>query len=471
VIVQREVYGERSTAYTRPLHATGDDMLVQAADRLDRVPRRDDDLLVRAERAIGAEATGADVELVGTWLVQARPIIRAAPRVFPPAPESVIAPLRDGRVWTLDVAHNPDPLSIAQQELVARVDHIGAYSLKVTGGYLYTSPRERELSTLRDPFAVEAELAQLVADTPLPGPLEDALERYASAYAIWAELSAHVAALRPRTATARPSAVERVLLAAARGELTEADVVARLGVLSPAWDVAVPTFAERPELLRDAITRARAVKVTPTARDLIDGTAPPFGGAAAQDIADLAERDDYLFARAQWSIRRALLARARELELGDAVFWLPFHVLRSPIDRDEARRKASAARSALVRAARWRMPVVVGREPEAVGTPLHGVGTGAKVTGRVVRFASLASAVTVGSGDVVVTRAVTPALAVLVVGCAALVSETGGLLDHGAAMARELGIPCVVGCTNAWSELEDGMIVSVDGEAGVVTRT
>jgi pyruvate,water dikinase len=68
-----------------------------------------------------------------------------------------------------------------------------------------------------------------------------------------------------------------------------------------------------------------------------------------------------------------------------------------------------------------------------------------------------------------VTRAVTPALAVLVAGCAALVSETGGLLDHGAALARELGIPCVVGCRNAWSTLADGMLVTVDGDGGTVT--
>jgi pyruvate,water dikinase len=89
----------------------------------------------------------------------------------------------------------------------------------------------------------------------------------------------------------------------------------------------------------------------------------------------------------------------------------------------------------------------------------------------VVRFASLAAAVLVGAGDIVVTRAVTPALAVMVAGCAAIVSETGGLLDHGAGLARELQIPCVVGCHGAWSELADGMIVSVDGDAGVVTRT
>jgi pyruvate,water dikinase len=91
------------------------------------------------------------------------------------------------------------------------------------------------------------------------------------------------------------------------------------------------------------------------------------------------------------------------------------------------------------------------------------------VSGRVVRFESLASAIAVGAGDVVVTRAMTPALAVLVAGCAALVSETGGLLDHGAALARELGVPCVVGCRDAWSQLGSGMLVTVDGDAGSVT--
>jgi pyruvate,water dikinase len=60
-------------------------------------------------------------------------------------------------------------------------------------------------------------------------------------------------------------------------------------------------------------------------------------------------------------------------------------------------------------------------------------------------------------------------LALMVAGCAALVSETGGLLDHGAALARELGIPCVVGCRDAWSLLSDGMLVTVDGDGGLVT--
>ena len=116
------------------------------------------------------------------------------------------------------------------------------------------------------------------------------------------------------------------------------------------------------------------------------------------------------------------------------------------------------------------MPFVVG--PDAVapaGEALRGVGSGPRVVGRVVRFASLAAAALVGPHDVIVVRAVTPALAVYASRCTALVSETGGLLDHGAAMARELGITCVVGCRDAWGTLDDGMTVAVDGDAGVVT--
>jgi pyruvate,water dikinase len=71
---------------------------------------------------------------------------------------------------------------------------------------------------------------------------------------------------------------------------------------------------------------------------------------------------------------------------------------------------------------------------------------------------------------VVVTSSVTPALAVLLAGARALVAARGGLLDHGAAIARELGVPCVVGCAAAWELLADGELVEVDGDRGVIRR-
>jgi pyruvate,water dikinase len=319
---------------------------------------------------------------------------------------------------------------------------------------------------------LETALARVLDEAHPPRDVADAIARYLAFYAIWAgQLAPLIAGARkhasePHMAArgGRPSALEVSLLAAARDELTATDVLARFGALAPAWDVAVATFAEHPELIHDAIARARIA-----AREL--EAAQPVDGAI-DVVADLAERDDVWFSRAQATVRRALLARGAELGLGDDVFWLPLDEIADGhvVDPDGAHRRAMAARAANARAANWQMPHVVGGSQRALGPLLQGVGSGGRSIGRVVRYASLASAIAVGHGDVVVTRAVTPALAVLVVGCAALVSESGNLLDHGAALARELGITCVVGCQGAWAELGDGTVVLVDGNAGVVSR-
>ncbi len=495
VVVQRHVAGEPVTIYTRPPgDPTGGDVLVQRGSppTLLRVRRestdgaaqqfggaaaggqaRDVELALHAERAIAAPK-GADVELVGEWVVQARPIVHPRANVLVPPPDGVLAPLRDGRVWTWDIAHNPDPLSPAQQGLVERVAAAAHHELRVVAGYLYSTPRRvapvPQIRTRTELVAraaeLEAELATILAGKSRS--LAEAIERYVAFYAIWAgRLSPLIAAAGPRNAElgARPSAVESQLAAAARGELAIADVETTLGVLAPAWDVAVPTFGEQPGAIRAAIARAAAIPKPPP---LAVGS-PDLELARA--AADLAERDDTWFARAQWLVREALLRRADELGIDrDDAAWLPLAELAgaSGPSRDDAHRRARAARAAADRAARWHMPVSVGAVPRPAGPALHGVGAGPQVTGRVVRFASLASAIAVGRGDVVVTRAVTPALAIFVVGCAAIVSETGGLLDHGAALARELGVTCVVGCRDAWSQLAAGAVVTVDGDAGSI---
>ena len=51
---------------------------------------------------------------------------------------------------------------------------------------------------------------------------------------------------------------------------------------------------------------------------------------------------------------------------------------------------------------------------------------------------------------------------------AAVVTDIGAPLSHAAIVARELGIPAVVGCGNATAVIRDGDRVRVDGSAGVV---
>ena len=71
-------------------------------------------------------------------------------------------------------------------------------------------------------------------------------------------------------------------------------------------------------------------------------------------------------------------------------------------------------------------------------------------------------------GDILVARATDPGWTPLFVNAAAIVLEVGGLLQHGALVAREYGKPCVAGVTDATKELRDGTMVEVDGAAGIV---
>ena len=72
-------------------------------------------------------------------------------------------------------------------------------------------------------------------------------------------------------------------------------------------------------------------------------------------------------------------------------------------------------------------------------------------------------------GDVVVTRFTSPTWNSILVHAGALVTTTGGLVSHAAVIARELGIPAVVGDTHACTRLHTGEMVTVDPIAGTAT--
>ena len=71
-------------------------------------------------------------------------------------------------------------------------------------------------------------------------------------------------------------------------------------------------------------------------------------------------------------------------------------------------------------------------------------------------------------GDVVVAVTTDPGWTPLFVPAAAVVLEIGGELQHGALVAREYGKPCVTGIQDVMSRFEDGQVVEVDGDVGVV---
>ncbi len=71
-------------------------------------------------------------------------------------------------------------------------------------------------------------------------------------------------------------------------------------------------------------------------------------------------------------------------------------------------------------------------------------------------------------GDILVTKMTDPDWVPYMKIASAIVTDEGGMTAHAAIVARELGIPAVVGTGNATEVLKDGMIVTVDGSRGVV---
>lgn len=72
------------------------------------------------------------------------------------------------------------------------------------------------------------------------------------------------------------------------------------------------------------------------------------------------------------------------------------------------------------------------------------------------------------AGDILVTRFTDPSWTPLFVTIAGLVTEVGGLMTHGAVIAREYGLPAVVAVENATALVRDGQRIRVNGTDGYI---
>lgn len=100
---------------------------------------------------------------------------------------------------------------------------------------------------------------------------------------------------------------------------------------------------------------------------------------------------------------------------------------------------------------------------------LKGIGVSAgKAGGKVKVIKELEQRKDFKEGDVLVTHITDPTMTVMMNRAAAIVCDIGGITSHPAIVSREMGIPCVVNCKNATTQLKDGMEVMVDGEKGEV---
>ena len=115
---------------------------------------------------------------------------------------------------------------------------------------------------------------------------------------------------------------------------------------------------------------------------------------------------------------------------------------------------------------RW-LPASAG---EQAGPVLRGIGASAgQVTGTARVLAGPADFARLQPGDVLVASITTPAWTTLFAMASAVVTDVGGPLSHSSIVAREYGIPAVLGTNVATRRIPDGARVRVDGEAGTVT--
>lgn len=179
------------------------------------------------------------------------------------------------------------------------------------------------------------------------------------------------------------------------------------------------------------------------------------------------------------TIRQAIMELSRRWELGDGVFFLQRNELRTFEQQAEQLKQAIAPRRA-----RWQLlrklemgPVVDSQQLDKLGVPEPVDSSGQLkgdpvATGVAEGIAQLVKdpneAADLCTDYVLVCHSTDPAWTALFVHARALVVEKGGVLSHGAIVARDYGIPAVV-CPNAMRNLQHGARIRVDGNRGTIT--
>jgi phosphohistidine swiveling domain-containing protein len=113
----------------------------------------------------------------------------------------------------------------------------------------------------------------------------------------------------------------------------------------------------------------------------------------------------------------------------------------------------------------WGTPPAQPNEP---GVLRGNAGSSGRARGVARVLHSLSDMPRLNAGDILVTVSTAPPWTPLFATVAAVVTDTGGVLSHCAVVAREYHIPAVVGASMATTLIRDGMLLDVDGDAGIV---
>jgi len=407
------------------------------------------------------------------------PLAETFPDALAPLEEDLwLDPLRDGLRHALGLLGGSSPGRLQRAPLVISIDGRPAVDLVLLG----SDPRRRSLLRKLDPrpgvrrlraawrvgrlTATMADLARdVIADIDgdlLAVPSLDALEERDL---LWILRNARTALralhgyemlagalLQADPSAGAAGAALDALSAAARDGVPSSEIVARSPIVLALIPPRIPPVDEVP----DAVASVRPPTSAPT---------PTLEGVTREALRVRVRWVHELSARAAAELGRRLAA-AGVIPDVDAIRYLRFDeletVLRTrqpfhPDGRPDAIRRTELP--SVFRLAADGTPIAVDAGAEGSGTPVGGG------RGRGVVRSDIADA---GPGVVLVVPALDPRLAPVIPQLSGLVAETGSPLSHLAILAREYGVPTVVGKAGAVGALHDGDLVEVDGSTGAV---
>jgi len=251
---------------------------------------------------------------------------------------------------------------------------------------------------------------------------------------------------------------------------------------------------DKPEMAPDAVFARGAMEAEAMIETLVGrartrsrlrASLVSFALRRTRQLAGLREIPKYYIVVALAAVRRELavvgaeLARCGTIETAADIFFLDFAEARAAIAGRDLRSLVEERRQAYQAELRRRhVPNVLlsdGTEPEArfaapgksaglAGTPASaGVVTG---TARVILDPVGAH---LEPGEILIAPSTDPGWTPMFLTAGGLVMEMGGANSHGAVVAREYGIPAVVGVPDATSRILTGQRITVDGVAGTIT--
>jgi pyruvate,water dikinase len=251
---------------------------------------------------------------------------------------------------------------------------------------------------------------------------------------------------------------------------------------------------DKPEMAPDAVFAQGAVEAEAMIETLVGRARSRgrlralllrFALRRARQLAGLRELPKYYMIVALAAVRRELaevgteLARRGTIETAADVFFLDLAEVRAAVAGRQVRSVIAERRQAYQAELRRRhVPNVLlsdGTEPEArfaepttsaglAGTPAS-AGT---VTG-IARVILDPVGAHLEPGEILVAPSTDPGWTPLFLTAGGLVMEMGGANSHGAVVAREYGIPAVVGVPEATGRITTGQRITVDGAAGTIT--